>query len=99
MKFILIYQPIALEEFNDAVLWYGERSEAAARQFIIEVKEKLDSICKNPYSFRNTYLNFRETSLKKYPFYIVYFLDEKENKVIITSIYHHKRNPKNKYLK
>ena len=99
MSYTIVYQPNALEEFNDAVLWYGEKSEKIATNFVNEIKDRLKTIFENPYRFRKVYKNFRETSLKKYPFYIVYSLNEKDYEVIITSIYHHRRNPKNKYLK
>lgn len=99
MNYAYIYEPAALEELREAVIWYGERSEIAARNFIVELKEKLKAICENPFGYRNSYRYFRETSLKKYPYYIVYFLDEKEKIIIVSSIYHHKRNPKKKYRK
>jgi plasmid stabilization system protein ParE len=76
-----------------------ERSEAAAKNLITEFKSRIEAICDNPLRYRNTYKNFRETSLKKYPYYIVYFVDESTNTVIITSLYHQKRNPKKKYRK
>jgi plasmid stabilization system protein ParE len=63
------------------------------------VKERLRLICEKPQQYRNTYKNFRESLLKKYPFYIIYFIDEGNKTVIIVSIFHHKRNPAKKYLK
>jgi plasmid stabilization system protein ParE len=99
MSYSCIYQPAALKEFKDSIRWYRERNEIAAENFVIEVNDRIRIICADPFRFRNTYRYFRETSLKKYPYYIVYFLDEKEKKVIISSVYHHKRNPKKKYRK
>lgn len=77
---------------------YG-RSEIAAENLITEVPNRIETICNNPLKYRNRYKIFRETSLKKYPYYIVYFVDEITNTVIITSFYHHKRNPRKKYSK
>ncbi|HUZ58993.1 MAG TPA: type II toxin-antitoxin system RelE/ParE family toxin [Hanamia sp.] len=99
MSYTYIYEPVALKELKDSIKWYQERSEMAAKNFATEVNDKIRIICGDPLRFRNIYSHFRETSLKKYPFYIVYFLDEKERKVIISSVYHHKRNPKKKYRK
>ena len=99
MKYNYIYEPVALKEYKEAVEWYEERSETAAINFVNEVNEKIKSICTFPLRYRNTYKYFRETYLKKYPFYIVYFVDESKNIVVISSIYHHKRNPKKKYEK
>jgi hypothetical protein len=45
------------------------------------------------------YKNFRELNVRKYPFTIAYAFDENVRLVTVISFYHHKKNPKNKYLK
>lgn len=99
MSYRYIYDPVALNEYKEAISWYLERSEQAAEGFVKEVNEKLATICNDPFRFRNTYKKYRETSLKKYPYYIVYLLDEDKKIVIVSSVYHHKRNPQKKYRK
>lgn len=99
MSYTYIFEPRALNEYKEAVIWYRERSEIAARNLTKELKSGLEAICDNPLLYRNTYKIFREISLKKYPYCIVYFVDERTKTVIITSLYHHKRNPKKKYRK
>lgn len=94
-----IYSPVALIEYKDAVIWYKQRSTKAAENFIIEIKQKINGICKTPYRYHITYKHFRETSLRKYPYSIVYFIDESKKVVIVTSVFHHKRNPRKKYIK
>lgn len=34
---------------------------------------------------------------KKYPYNIIYFIDAEKQSVIITTLFHHKRNPKKKF--
>lgn len=97
MAFDIIYEPLALKEYINAVLWYKEQSEVAASKFVAEVNDKLLSISLTPFRFKNKFKYFHEVSLKKFPFYIVYFIDAREKKIIITAIYHHKRNPNKKY--
>ncbi len=99
MSYKYIYEPVALSDYKEAISWYQQRSETAAENFIRSVKEIIEAIRAEPDRYRNTYKNFRETSLKKYPYSIVYFIDENSMTVVITSIYHHKRNPKKKYRK
>lgn len=99
MLYTYIFEPRALTEYKEAVVWYKERSEPAAANLITAVKSRIEAICNDPLRYRNAYKIFRETSLKKYPYYIVYFVDEITKTVIITSLYHHKRNPKKKYRK
>ncbi len=99
MSYTFIYDPAALSEYKEAIAWFEERSELAAEKFIAEVAERITMICLDPLRHRKIYKDFRETSLKKYPYHIVYLFDENEQKVIITSVYHHKRNPRKKYRK
>jgi plasmid stabilization system protein ParE len=99
MIYKYIYDPVALSEYRDAVLWYDDRSGVVAERFILAIKERIKDICTNPLRYRNTYTHFRETSLKKYPYSIVYFVDEPLKTVVITSVYHHKRDPRRKYKK
>lgn len=97
MSYRHIYEPSALVEYKKAISWYQERNETAADNFVKEVKEKIIMICDNPLRYRNTYKKLRETSLKKYPYSIVYFVDEEKQLIIVFSVYHHKRNPRRKY--
>ncbi len=99
MIYRYVYDPIALVEYMDALTWYKYRSIKASEGFVIAVKERIKKICKNPLQYRNTYKHFRQTSINKYPFYIIYFIDEDKKTVVITSVYHHKRNPKKKFKK
>ena len=64
MSYYYIYQPVAVEEYKEAIEWYEERSELAAENFVKEFQEKLENVCKNPLLYRNSYKHFRETSLK-----------------------------------
>jgi plasmid stabilization system protein ParE len=97
MSYQFIFSPTALGDYKDAVEWYKVRSNKAAENFVVDVKQKLKIICENPFRFKNRYKNFRESSLTKYPFYIIYFVDKEKNVIVISSLYHHKRNPKSKY--
>ena len=99
MSYKYIYAPVAFIEYKDAISWYDMHSKRAAENFVIAVNEKIKSICKNPTRYRNTYKIYRETSLRKYPYYLIYFIDESKRIVVITSVYHHKRNPRRKYNK
>ncbi len=97
MSYTPVFDPAALSEYEKAVARYKERSETAAQNLAAEVNERIKEICLNPLRYRNTYKHFRKVSLKKFPYYIVYFADKDSHAVIISSLYHHKRNAKKKY--
>lgn len=97
MTYSYVYAFIAFEEYKEAVSWYLERSNKAAENFVNEINKKIAIICKDPLRYRNTYKEFRETSLRKYPYSIVYSLDEEKKQVVIVSIFHQKRSPRKKF--
>jgi plasmid stabilization system protein ParE len=92
-----LVEPRAQKEYEQPIAWYSERSELAALNFIKNVDATYLRITKRPYQFKNTYKFFREASVKKYPFVIIYTIEESIKTIIIVSVFHHKRNPKKKY--
>ena len=97
MSYSYILLARAQDEYESSVTWYIERSLVTADQFIEAIDQTLRLICDAPYRWRNEYRNYHELGLKKYPYNIVYTVDEDNELVIVTSIYHHSRNPKKKY--
>ncbi len=99
MSYRIAYQQRAIIEYEIAAAWYKERSIQAAEKFETAVNEKINILRINPKQYRKTYKEFREVRLNKYPFNIVYLVDEIKMMVIISSVFHHKRNSKKKYKK
>ncbi len=99
MSYLIVYQPRAVKEYEVAAAWYKERSIQAAENFEAAINKKISILRLNPSRYRKTYKEFRGIKLDKYPFNIIYLVDEINLKVIITSIYHNKRNPAKKYIK
>jgi plasmid stabilization system protein ParE len=97
MNYSIAYQERALKEYESALEWYRDRSEIAAINFEIAVKEKINLLRINPESFKKTYRQFHEIFTGRYPYCIIYLIDKKTHTVIISSIFHHKRNPRIKY--
>ncbi len=99
MSYAYLFDPRAAKEYEDAFEWYQQRSEVAANNMILEVEETIRAVCEDPYRYRKTHKNLHEVSLKKYPFYLIYLIDDVKKVVTIISLFHHKRNPKKKYRK
>lgn len=99
MSYSYNISPIAANEYEEAFIWYEERSVVAADAFIIAVQNAIEAACSDPLRYRNTYKNLRELTLKKYPFNLIYHIDNNKELITVISIYHHKRDPKNKYDK
>ena len=87
----------AAKEYLEAVMWYKERSLLAAENFVRTVNEAFSKIEAEPGYYRNSYKHFHELKLHKYPYTIVYFIENTKNIVIITTLFHNKRNPDKKF--
>ena len=87
----------AAKEYLPAIAWYKERSLLAAENFVKEVNVAFSKIEEEPYNYRNSYKHFHELKLNKYPYSVVYFVDEELKTVVVTTIFHFKRNPKKKF--
>src|ERR1700749_399165 len=99
MAYKYIFDPIAADEYEEAFKWYEKKSAVAADGLIIAVQDAIFAVCANPDRYRNTYKSLGEITLKKYPYNLIYYIDQNKKVIIITSSYHHKRNPKGKYIK
>ncbi len=87
----------AAKEYLEAVIWYKERSLLAAENFVKLVDEAFSKIEAEPEYYRNSYKYFHELKLGKYPYTIVYFIDKTRDIIVITTLFHNKRNPNKKY--
>jgi len=99
MRYKCRFNPVAANEYEAAYSWYIERSIKAADNFVLAVDEAIIAVCANPHRYKKSHNDLREIVLKKYPFYLIYLIDERKKTIIITSIYHNKRDPDKKYLK
>jgi plasmid stabilization system protein ParE len=89
----------AQEEYERSVNWYAERSLQASAKFVTAVDATLKLICDNPVRWRNRYKNYYELGVKKYPFSLIYIIEPANKLIVITAVYHGKRNPKRRYRK
>lgn len=99
MAYQYIFDPRAADEYEEAFNWYEQKSVIAADNLIMAVQDAITAIRTNPYRYRNTHKNLRELTLKKYPYNLIYFIDENKKLVTVISLYHHKRHPRGKYDK
>ncbi|KMQ71614.1 type II toxin-antitoxin system RelE/ParE family toxin [Chryseobacterium koreense] len=94
MEYQLIFRDKAVFEIEDAYEFYEMKSKGLGKKFIETVKEYLDKIEENPAHFQKKLGEVREAYIKKFPFVIVYEIHE--FRIVIYSVFHTSRNPKNK---
>lgn len=84
MSYIYKLHVEAQKEYELSVVWYSDRSLTTAIGFVNAVESALKLICDNPRLWRNEYKHFYEYNLKKYPFTIIYFIEESNHSIIVS---------------
>ncbi len=97
MAYSFIINDEAIKELTEAFLWYEDQRSGLGKEFRTEVNIKLDKVCNNPFHYKIPGKKFHEAVVERFPFLIVYFVDEKNKLVIVTAIFHTSRNPKGKF--
>lgn len=94
MAYNIVISKLAEIEIEEAIEFYEHRKIGLGKQFLVYFKSYLKIVKTNPELFaikKEPY--FREIPIKKFPFVIIYELFE--NQIIIYSVFHTHRNPKN----
>ena len=86
-----VYRERAIKEFSESLTWYKQRSFQAAENFKL-ILENTITAKENPYQFKKSYKRFYIVKIKKFPFSIVYFIEEVNQLIVIATIFHNKRN-------
>ncbi len=85
------FHPDAANELVAASEWYRERSEIAARAFLIETDQAIKNIRNTPLRYPTFQNETRRLILPRFPFSIVYRFEASLIEVI--AVAHHKRRP------
>ena len=86
----------ALEELDEAFTWYeNEASKTVATRFLHEFYERMDEIIENPHRFQQVKKRplYRRAILRKFPYHVVYRIDELANRIRVLVVWHVRRNP------
>lgn len=94
MKYNLIFRERAINEIQESFDYYENENFGLGDRFKSQLKKELDYILENPKHFKIVRKSFRQTMMSVFPFLIIYKISE-EN-IIIYSVFHTSRNPKEK---
>lgn len=92
MTFRYILSPFAEEDLDAIHEWYQQCDENVFKRFDKAISEKLTSILSNPHQNPIIHRDIRRAVMKKFPYSIFYQIIE--DRIIILSVLHHKRNPR-----
>ena len=90
----------AEKEYLDSYLWYEGQQAGLGLRFGACVRKKLQYISANPDLYSKKNGQFYETTLgKPFPFVVIFLVDKKRSRIIVTSIFHTSRHPRKRYKK
>ena len=81
----------AREDVRAAVVWYRERSESAALEFVEELKRAVAIIEDAPSRWALRKDNTRRFPLWRFPFVVVY--EEEDSRIAVWAVAHGSRRP------
>ncbi len=93
------FHPKAEDEYTEASKWYEQKQEGHGLKFEKAIDNKIRRIQSNPYLFSENKRSYRQVSVRKFPFVIVYRYYIRKRDVFISAIYHTSRNPRGKFRK
>ena len=95
MKHQLIFTDKAIGDITKAKSWYNKQQEGLGKKFADTVFKSAEEIQSAPLGYPNKYKYTREKYIKKFPYLIIYSVEE--NIIFILRVFACKKNPKKKY--
>lgn len=97
MHYVEVIKEEAKEDIAEAMLYYRSKSKELDLKFYTEFVASLKRILRNPFAYKKVYKDFRQTTIKKFPYVIVF---EPEGKsVVIYSVFNTWQHPRKKFTR
>ena len=87
------WHPDALQEFEEAGLWYEEQRRQLGVEFSDAVALAIEAILREPVRFQPTGDGVRLYRLKRFPYHLYYAFTESTHHVRIMAVMHRRRRP------
>ena len=94
MTYQLIIRPEAELDIEDAFEWYSAKRENLGSEFVRAVDTAFSKIGQNPFAYPIVQRQARRIILQRFPYSLVYVINEDLNIISIVSCLHGKQDPK-----
>ncbi len=91
----LIIKEEVYNDLTDIVNWYENQSANLGLNFLDEWENALKVVSKNPAIFQLQYKNFRHSKILRFPYLIIFEIDNAE--VIVYAVINSYRKPAKRY--
>ncbi|MFA6923950.1 MAG: type II toxin-antitoxin system RelE/ParE family toxin [Bacteroidales bacterium] len=89
----LKFEKEARADLTNSIKWYNEQKEGLGKYFFNEVNIFLDFIKSHPDACEQKHRNARFLPLKRFPFVIIYTVDDSLKIINIVAVFNTYRNP------
>jgi len=80
----------ATDEILAAAIWYEDKRQGLGDELILSFEAALNNILRNPFAFQIRYKNIRLSNLPRFPYQVVYYVEE--TLITVISFHPSKRN-------
>lgn len=91
MKYQIVFTHEARQDIIETENWYEENRTGLGELFTGAFISSLNKIQLNPGLYPNHYSDIKKCIIKKFPYSIYYYIDEK--RIVVLGCFHFKRNP------
>ena len=94
MTWEVLFRPEVEQDISEAVIWYEERQVGLGKEFLEEVIQVLELLAENPllHSRRHPSKNICWRYTDRFPYRVIYEVDESERKVLVAAVLHAARH-------
>lgn len=94
MNWRVVVRPEVRTDLDEAAAWYEGRRAGLGREFVAAVAKVLPALADNPYlnSRRHRTLHIRWRYPERFPYRIIYRVDEAKQAVVIVAVLHAARH-------
>ena len=92
MIYKVVIEPRAILDIQDAIDYYDSKQNGLGTYFLQVVEEHIITLTKSPF-FQIRYKDYHGFPLRKFPFILLYYIDEKLKIIYIMSLFNTSLNP------
>ena len=94
MSWTVYITEVAREELDEAHSYYEAKQPGLGTDFLVEIEAIMPRLESNPYQFPERFLDLRAATLQRFPFLVVYRVQEASLEVDVVAIANTYQDPK-----
>ncbi len=92
MNYALVFRPEVSRELREAHRWYESQKSGLGDEFLDCVSDTLSRIAQMPAAYALIYRDVRRALVQRFPYAVYYRVVS--SRVIVTAVFHSRRDPK-----